>query len=185
MSVLPIYTYGTPVLRKKAKPVEEADDEVIRLAMDMFETMHNANGIGLAATQVGSLHRVVVVDLSELEDMKDMKPILLINPEVVTAEGACVQEEGCLSIPDVRDDVERAEQIKVKFRNADFREVSMEVSGLLARVILHEIDHLDGVLFIDRIPKEKRKAHAKALKQIQKNDIEVSYPIVSAEALSV
>jgi peptide deformylase len=153
--------------------------------MDMFETMHNANGIGLAATQVGSLERVIVVDLSDLEEMKELKPILLINPEIVGQEGTCVQEEGCLSIPDVRDDVERAESIKVKFKNSKFRDVSMEVTGLLARVILHEIDHLDGVLFLDRIPKERRKLHTKALKQIQKNEIEVSYPIVSAEALSV
>jgi len=165
--------------------VVQASDDIIRLAMDMFETMHNANGIGLAATQVGSLNRVIAIDLSDLEEMKDMKPILLINPEVLREEGSCMEEEGCLSIPEVRDQVERAEQISVKFKNSEFRDVSFDASGLLARVILHEIDHLNGVLFIDRISKERRKEHAKALKQIQRNEIEVSYPIVPAEALSV
>ena len=130
MSVLPIYTYGTSVLRKKAKPVTAVTDEIVKLVMDMFETMHAANGIGLAATQVGSLHRVIVVDISDVEETKGVKPFTLINPELVSEEGAWVVEEGCLSIPNVRDEVERAETLRVRFKDANFKDVELEAGGL-------------------------------------------------------
>src|ERR1043165_4681254 len=136
MSVLPIYTYGTPVLRKKAKPVSAVTDEIVKLVMDMFETMHAANGIGLAATQVGSLHRVIVIDISSVEGMEEMKPLTLINPELIREEGQWAMEEGCLSIPDVRDEVDRAETIHVRFRDSQFEPVELEANALLARVIL-------------------------------------------------
>src|ERR1051325_10102692 len=96
MPVLPIYTYGTPVLRKKAHPVKELTDGTIRLIMDMFETMHHANGIGLAATQVGAMQRGIVIDLSDMEETRDLKPIVLINPVIVSQEGLWTMEEGCL-----------------------------------------------------------------------------------------
>lgn len=180
MPVLPIYTYGTSVLRKKAKAVPSVSDDVVRLIMDMFETMHAANGIGLAATQVGSLHRVIVIDISDLEETKEVKPLALINPEVVAGEGTWVVEEGCLSIPGVRDEVERQETIRLRFKDANFKDAELEAGGLLARVILHEIDHLNGVLFIDHLPGPKKKHHAKMLKEIQRGEMEVTYPVVTA-----
>ena len=185
MSVLPIYTYGTSVLRKKAKPVTAVTDEIVKLVMDMFETMHAANGIGLAATQVGSLHRVIVVDISDVEETKGVKPFTLINPELVSEEGAWVVEEGCLSIPNVRDEVERAETLRVRFKDANFKDVELEAGGLLGRVILHEIDHLNGVLFIDHLSAQKKKTHTEMLRQIQRAEMEVNYPVVTATTVSV
>jgi len=180
MSVLPIYTYGAPVLRKKAQPVKQVGDDIIKLIMDMFDTMHKANGIGLAANQVGRLQRVIVLDISGTEETKDVKPLALINPEVVSQEGAWTVEEGCLSIPDVREEVERAEVITVRYKDANFKNVELEADGLLARVILHEIDHLNGVLFTDQIVTSKRKLHAEELKLIQHGEMEVDYPVVTA-----
>ena len=185
MSVLPIYTYGAQVLRKKAKPVAAVTDEVITLVMDMFETMRAANGIGLAATQVGSLERVLVIDVADLEETKGLPPLTVINPEVISHEGTWTMEEGCLSIPDVRDDVERAERIVVRFKDAHFKNVEIETGGILARVLLHEIDHLNGVLFIDHISAIRKKLHYKALKDIQRGEVEINYPIVTATGVLV
>jgi peptide deformylase len=185
MSLLPIYTYGASVLKKKAKPVTEVSDSVVKLIMDMFETMRNANGIGLAATQVGNLRRVIVIDVSDLEETKGFPPFAMINPEVVSEEGSWPMEEGCLSIPDIRDEVERAETIRVKFKDAQYKDVEIEAGGLLGRVILHEIDHLNGILFIDHLDAKKKKVHAVALKQIQRGEIDVSYPVVTAANVSV
>jgi peptide deformylase len=185
MSVLPIYTYGAPVLRKKAVPVKKVTDEVIKLIMDMYETMHKAQGIGLAATQVGNLHKILVLDVSEVEEMEEVKPMTLINPEVLSREGQWMMEEGCLSIPNVRDDVERAETITVRYQDTNLNNVEAEFSGLLARVVLHEIDHLNGVLFIDHLSDERKKNHKEALQQIQRGEMEVSYPVVTAVDVSV
>ncbi|MBI1803090.1 MAG: peptide deformylase [Ignavibacteriae bacterium] len=185
MAVLPIYTYGTSVLRKKAKAVHKIDDEIIKLVMDMFETMRKANGIGLAANQVGSLRRVIVIDISDVEEYKDTKPLVLINPEVFEQEGTWVIEEGCLSIPDVRDEVERAERITVRFKDMNFEEVTLEVSGLLGRVILHEIDHINGILFLDHLSPKMRKAHNEELKKIRRSEMEVSYPVVTSVTVEV
>ena len=181
MSLLPIYTYGAPVLRNKAKPVNAVSDEVLRLALDMFETMHKAQGIGLAATQVGSLHRVLVVDLAGMEGYEDLRPLTMINPEIVGQEGRWTMEEGCLSIHDLRDEVERAETIRLRYRDANFDEYELTVSGLLGRVLLHEIDHLDGVLFIDHLSAERKKLHDEQLRRIEKGEFEVGYPIVTAQ----
>jgi peptide deformylase len=181
MSVLPIYTYGAPVLRKKARPIAAASDDILRLVLDMFETMHKAQGIGLAATQVGSLERVLVIDLSEMEGYEEFKPLTVINPEVVTGGENWTMEEGCLSIPDVRGDVERPGTIGLKYRDANFREQELEASGLLGRVLLHEIDHLNGVLFIDHMPPALRSVHEEKLKKIEKGELEVGYPIVTAQ----
>jgi len=181
MSVLPIYTYGAPVLRKKARTVTAASDGMLRLVIDMFETMHKAQGIGLAATQVGSLERVLVVDLSEMEGYGELRPMTMINPEVISREDRSTMEEGCLSIPEVRADVERAETILVKYRDANLQECELRASGLLGRVILHEIDHLNGVLFVDHLDPDLRLVHAEKLKKIEKGEIEVGYPIVTAQ----
>jgi peptide deformylase len=185
MSVLPIYTYGAPVLRKKARPLTSVDANTIKFIMDMFQTMHGAQGIGLAATQVGSLDRIIVLDISDVEEYKDVKPMTLINPEVIRASGVEVMEEGCLSLPEVRDEVERAGSITVRFKDAGFATQELDASGLLARVLLHEIDHLDGVLFIDRLPDAARKLHKDALRQIQRGEMEVPYPVVTAVDIAV
>jgi peptide deformylase len=185
MAILPIYTYGTSVLRKKAEPVRHITDDIVKLIVDMFQTMHTANGIGLAANQVGMLHRVIVVDVSEIEEMKDTKPMVLINPEVIEKQGTWVVEEGCLSIPEVRDDVERAEKITVRYKNTNFEDVEIHTAGLLARVLLHEIDHLNGVLFIDHLSSERKKTHAGELKAIQKGEMEATYPVVTAAHVTV
>ena len=180
MKVLPIYLYGTDVLHKKAKAIKKIDDEILKLIMDMFETMRKASGIGLAANQVGSLHRVIVIDISEIEEHKDVKPMVLINPEIVEQEGQWVMEEGCLSIPDVRDDVERAESMTVHYKDTNFNDQELKAGGILGRVILHEVDHLNGILFLDHLSPAKRKVHHDALKNIQRGEIEVPYPVVTA-----
>lgn len=187
MAILPIYTYEQSVLRRKAKPLlpETTDsDQLQKLAEDMFETMHNANGIGLAANQVGSLHRVVVIDVSDMEDTKGMPPIVMINPVVADAEGSITMEEGCLSIPDIREDVERPERVRVRFKDLDFADREIEGTGILSRVLQHEIDHLNGVLFIDRIGAERKKILRGRLNKIQRGEIEVNYPVVGATAVA-
>ena len=193
MALLPIYLYGSDVLRQKAKPVKDLDNDAIKLIYDLLETMYKSNGIGLAATQVGSMKRVVVVDVTPTEEDKEdggreespveasqPKKLVLINPEVLDRSGSWTMEEGCLSIPDVRADVDRPETVRIRFRNANFEENIMEVTGLLARVILHEIDHLDGVLFIDYLSSAKRTLLRSKLKKIKKGEVETSYPIVTA-----
>lgn len=193
MALLPIYLYGSDVLRQKAKPVKDLDNETIKLIYDLLETMYKSNGIGLAATQVGSMKRVVVVDVTPTEEDKEdgegevspveasqPKKLVLINPEVLDRSGLWTMEEGCLSIPDVRADVDRPETVRIRFRNANFEENTMEVTGLLGRVILHEIDHLDGVLFIDYLSSAKRTLLRSKLKKIKKGEVETSYPIVTA-----
>ena len=180
MAVLPIYTDGSPILRKKAQPVKQLSNDFIKLIMDMFETMRQASGIGLAANQVGVLKRIVVVDVSEVEGMEHVKPLTLINPVVIEEKEKCVMEEGCLSVPEVRDEIERARIIKVRYKDTSFKDAELEATDLLARVILHEIDHLDGILFIDYLSPEKKKLHAELLEKIHHGEIEVKYPIVSA-----
>ena len=193
MSVLPIYLYGTQVLRKKAHPVEELDDETVKLIYDMFETMRTSNGIGLAATQVGSLKRVIVVDISDVETEPQGEPsmpteepgakpqkLVMINPTVVSGSGLWSMEEGCLSIPNLHGNVERAEEITVRYRDGNFRNQELTSGGLMARVILHEIDHLDGVLFIDRMAKAERALLRSQLNDIKSGTVETSYPVVTA-----
>ncbi|MEK6650887.1 MAG: peptide deformylase [Bacteroidota bacterium] len=196
MSVLPIYLYGSEVLKTKAKPVKSVDERLIKLVYDMFETMHTSNGIGLAANQVGDLNRIVVVDVTGLdegeeEEGSDPSPperktspglptvLVLINPEVAHEEGSWMMEEGCLSIPDVRAEVERAAVIRVRYRDTSFRENELTADGMLARVVLHEIDHLNGVLFIERIGKTQRSLMSNKLRKIRKGDVETRYPVIS------
>jgi peptide deformylase len=183
MPILPIYLYGADILRKKAKPVREFDDTLIELIQSMFETMHNASGVGLAANQVGSLKRVIVVDISDVEEGKGTKPMVLINPEVVSKEGGSSLEEGCLSIPGVRDNVSRSDRVTVRFKDGSFRDATIEAFGLLGRVIQHEIDHLNGVLLTDYLSAEKRRTHKAQLDAIRRGEIEVNYPVVLPETV--
>lgn len=159
--------YGDPVLRQKAQPVAAITDAELQLAEDMLITMYaTGNGIGLAATQVGVLKRFLIVDVGE-EDDEEYEPVMLFNPEILSAEGEVVAEEGCLSIPDVTADVKRPERVVVEGINVAREQVRIEADGLLARALQHEIDHLNGVLFIDRLSGLRRQLLAGKLRQIQ------------------
>ena len=193
MSVRPIYLYGSEILHEKAKPVKELTDAVMKLVVDMVHTMHKANGIGLAANQVGELRRVLVIDLAAIEEAEEdatedetvekrprkEKTLIVINPEVLRQEGSWKMEEGCLSIPDVRSDVERAENIHVRFNDGNFKEIEMDADGLLARVLLHEMDHLNGVLFIDHLTATQRSLLKPKLRKIKKGEVETTYPVAT------
>lgn len=177
MKTLPIYTYGFEVLRKKTKKVTKIDDKFIELVGSMFNTMHRATGIGLAAPQIGSELAVTVIDISRTEDKKKIKtePITLINPVIKDHHGEITLEEGCLSIPYVRADVTRPETIYVEYQDLDLNKHYVELKGFLARVAQHEIDHLNGVLFIDHLNKDEKKLLKPELDLIRKGEIETDY----------
>ena len=159
--------YGDPVLRKKAEPVAEITEAELQLAEEMLITMYaTGNGIGLAAPQVGVLKRFLIVDVGEFDD-EEYEPVMLFNPEILGAEGEIVAEEGCLSIPNVTADVKRPEKVVVEGINVARERVRIEAEGLLARALQHEIDHLNGVLFIDKLSGLKRQLLAGKLRQIQ------------------
>lgn len=166
MAILPIRTYPDPVLRVKCPPVERFDEELQELAADMVATMHDAPGVGLAAPQVGVELRLAVVDLSVGKDPEQL--LVLVNPEVVAAEGAETEQEGCLSIPELSERVERARSIRLRAHDLQGREIELEAEDWLARAVLHEIDHLDGVLFVDRLRglrKDRARRHLRRLVQ--------------------
>jgi len=169
MAVLRIRKYGDPVLRRKAERVEDIDDEIRRLAQDMMETMYAYDGVGLAANQVGELRKVVVVDISPHDPT--FKPLILINPVVVEGYGEEGFEEGCLSLPDITAEVIRPAQVLVRAISLEGDEVEIEADGLLARVLQHEIDHLDGVLFIDRLPFIRRRLLRGQLKKLEEETL--------------
>jgi peptide deformylase len=146
----PILIYPDPFLLKKAGHVSRVDDKVRELIRDMFETMRAASGVGLAAPQIGVSRRVIVVDVSPVDEKAS--PIALVNPEIVESRGQAEGTEGCLSLPGVEGVVPRAEFVLVKAQDEQGRTLQLPASGFLARALQHEIDHLDGILFIDRIP---------------------------------
>ena len=178
MATLPIYLYGNDVLKKKAKFITDVTNDDIKLIQDMFDTMHESNGIGLAANQVGELKQILVLDISDMEAGKGTEPLAMINPEIVEEEGEWEMEEGCLSIPDVREKVKRPEKITVIYNDVNMNEIEMEADGMMARVIQHEMDHLNGVLFIDHLSSTKRTLLRTRLKKISKGDVETEYETV-------
>jgi peptide deformylase len=195
MSILPIHLFGSEILKRTAEPIKSLDDSVVKLIYDMFATMKEANGLGLAANQVGSLRRVITIDISDVSEPNaegekedethptspDLpRTLVLINPEILKEEGKWWMEEGCLSLPDLHEKVERAEKILIRFRDAEFKQKEILADGLLARVILHEYDHLNGILFVDRVNKAKRSLLLPKLRKIRKGDVETSYPVVAA-----
>jgi peptide deformylase len=156
-------------LRKVSKPVARIDEDIRALVADMFETMYDAPGIGLAAIQLGVPARVVTMDLSRKEDHNE--PTVFINPEIVwSSEERSVYEEGCLSIPDIHEDVERPARVKVRYLDLDGTLMEAEAEGLFATCIQHEVDHLNGVLFIDHISKLKRDRIVKKFTKAAKRD---------------
>ena len=166
MALLNILEYPDPRLRTRAAPVDRVDDDVRRLVDDLLETMYAARGIGLAATQVDVHRRVLVVDVSEEKD----RPLALINPEIVEETGSCESEEGCLSVPDYNESVPCAEQIRVRALDRDGEVFELEAEGLLAICIQHEMDHLDGKLFVDYLSELKRQRLRKRLSKARRRE---------------
>jgi peptide deformylase len=164
MARLPILEFPDPRLRTKAAPVQEVDASIRKLIDDMFETMYAAPGIGLAATQVNVHKRVIVIDVTEDRS----QPIVLINPEIVSREGVEETEEGCLSVPGIYDKVRRAEKVRVRTLDRNGKQIEMDADGLLAVCIQHEMDHLDGKLFVDYLSELKRTRIRKKLEKDRK-----------------
>lgn len=164
MAVLKLRKYGDPVLRRKAEEIKEIDGEIKKLASDMVETLKSIGGIGLAGNQVGVAKKMFVIDRTHIDGEEE--PLIMINPELVETLGEQVFEEGCLSAPGIYEDVTRSRKVKVRGLNLEGREIEVEGEGLLSRALLHEIDHLNGVLFIDRLSTIKRKLLGKKLRKI-------------------
>lgn len=178
---LPIVKYGNPVLRAKGRQIEEVGPHIRSLAADMLETMHAANGIGLAAQQVGEALQLTVLDISQVEDrpstMKvngteinpaEAMPLVLLNPRIVLDEEFASGNEGCLSFPDITAEIDRAISVEVEAQTLDGETLRIEATGLLARALQHEVDHLNGILFTDRMDSATKASLASRLKRLQK-----------------
>ncbi|MEM6338004.1 MAG: peptide deformylase [Bacteroidota bacterium] len=186
--ILPIVTYGTPVLREETTTVESDSPELQALIDDMIETMHNAPGIGLAAPQVGRTERLFVADISppegeeplpDLPEIAAAGPMVFINPEIIADEEGeeTEYEEGCLSIPGLYERVVRPDHIRVRYLDRHFEPQEIDATGLLSRVIQHETDHLDGVLFIDLVSPLKRRLLRRRLRDMSRGNVEADYPV--------
>lgn len=178
---LSILQYGNPVLRAKGKPIDKIDNRIRELAQNMIETMHAANGIGLAAQQVGEALQLTVLDISQVEDRpstmklhgrdvdpKTAMPLILINPEITLGDGSAIGTEGCLSFPEITGEIERAESASVRAKTLENKTIEIEATGLLARALQHEADHLNGILFIDRMNSAAKASLSSRLKRLQK-----------------
>jgi peptide deformylase len=163
--ILKIVKYPEPVLSQPGEPVTEFNDELRRLVADMFETMYAAQGIGLAAPQVGVSKRITVIDLSMGKEPKDK--LVLINPEIISSEGRLYEEEGCLSFPEIREKVQRAARVRIRAQNERGKWFEMDGEDLLSRAFQHEIDHLDGILFIFRMSPLKRNLNLRKIRKMQ------------------
>ncbi|HKP92672.1 MAG TPA: peptide deformylase [Chthoniobacterales bacterium] len=184
---LPIRKYGDPVLRAKGKRIEQVDDHIRALADDMLETMHSANGVGLAAQQVGHALQLTVLDVSQVEDrpstlkingkavedLTSAMPLVLLNPTLKLGEETEAGSEGCLSFPEITADIDRAVTAQVEAKTLDGENVRIEASGLLARVFQHEVDHLNGILFVDRMSSAAKASLASRLKRLQKETVKL------------
>lgn len=177
MSLLDIYVLGAPILRRETQPVTAVTDELIRLMNDMFDTMYAAKGIGLAAPQVGRLERLAVVNA-------DDRPFVMINPEIVFTEGEHRAEEGCLSIPDIYGDVDRAMRVVMRALDRNGKPFELEASELLARCLQHEIDHLHGKLFIDYLSLFKRRAAISKWEKSREGNRSLTRSVSPAEVAS-
>lgn len=160
-----ILVWPNPVLKQKAQPVAVVDDAVRTLIKDMFDSMYAADGVGLAAVQIGVLKNVIVLDTTSKQP--DLKPVAMVNPEILTLEGKCTYKEGCLSVPGEAEDVERAATVTVRFLDEQGKEQILTAEGLLSIAIQHECDHLKGVMFVDHISSMKREIIRKRMKKVQ------------------
>ncbi len=169
MAILDIRTYPDEILKTPTKQVGEIDDTIIKMIEDMADTMYKAPGVGLAAPQIGSDKRLIIYDITADDVVRNYS--VLINPEIVESRGEIVSEgEGCLSVPELRTDVKRAEFVRVKGQDREGKPVDIEAEGILAIVLQHEIDHLDGTLFIDRISSLKRQLYIRKVKKMMKKN---------------
>ena len=174
MALLDLKYYGDPILRKETQSVKEFDSELERFAEDMIETMTTNIGVGLAAPQIGDLRSLIIIDVSsEEEDEENLEPLILVNPDIIELSGNCVIEEGCLSIPEVRVEVERPEEIRVIYQDIKGKKKDLKCDGILARVIQHEVDHLRGRLMIDYLSSVKRDLLKSKLQKISRGEIPV------------
>jgi peptide deformylase len=178
---LSILQYGDPILRAKGKRIDPIDDRIRELAANMIETMHAANGVGLAAQQIGEAIQLTVLDVSQVEDRPtEMKlngqdvdpattmPLVLVNPQVEPGRDTELGTEGCLSFPEVTGEIDRAKSIHVRAQNLEGEAIEIETTGFLARAIQHEVDHLNGILFIDRMSSAAKTSLSSKLKKLQK-----------------
>lgn len=168
MAVLEILRYPHPLLKKRCKKIETVDEEIRELIHQMTETMYDANGIGLAANQVGVPLRVIVVDVSPIDPQQEF--LALINPEIISEEGEIDHEEGCLSVPDCFEKVKRKEKISVRGLSPEGKDVSVSGEGILGFAIQHEIDHLNGILILDRMSGLKREIYRRKIKKEKKKE---------------
>lgn len=179
--IYPIVMYGNPVLKIKAKVIEPGSIDVKSLAEDMFETMYAANGVGLAAPQIGQSVRLFIIDTSQMDDeeVADFKQVF-INPEMIFENGEeWIFEEGCLSIPNIREDVERKDTIKIKYMDEQWEEHEEVFSGIVARILQHEYDHINGILFTDHLTPLKKRLLKGKLSDISKGKVDISYLIIA------
>lgn len=165
--ILKIRKYSDPILRKKSIPIIKIDNKIKKLIKDMFQTLYYANGVGLAASQVGELLRIIIIDTSSKE--KKSTNLVLINPEILKKQGEIVFEEGCLSIPGISEEIKRAKKIVISAYNENLEKIKIEAEELISIVIQHEIDHLNGILFIDRVPLSRKKILQAKLKKMKKS----------------
>ena len=178
---LPIVKYGNPVLRAKGRRIGKVDERIRGLAADMIETMHAANGVGLAAQQVGEALQLTVLDISEVEerpstlaingrevDPRASMPLVLLNPELTLDGETVTGTEGCLSFPEINGEIDRAHAVELKAETLDGEAIEIEATGLLARALQHEVDHLNGILFIDRMSAVAKASLASRLKRLKK-----------------
>ncbi len=169
MTIRPIIVIPDPRLKQPSEPVEAVTDEIRQLADDMLETMYDAPGIGLAAVQIGVMKRILVLDVSR--EGEDKRPMVFINPEIVwSSEETSTYEEGCLSIPEYYEEVERPARVRVRYVDRDGQAQEIEAEGLLATCLQHEIDHLDGVLFLDHLSKLKRDRVMKKFSKVARRE---------------
>jgi len=168
MAVLKICTFPDPVLKQKSRPIQTIDPKVLQLVQDMAETMYSAPGVGLAAPQVGHSLRLAVIDVTPADQPKNL--LVLLNPEIVASEGECAWDEGCLSVPDCNEEVKRSKKVVVRYQNLQGETAEITGEELLAIALQHEIDHLDGILFIDRLSPLKKRLIKKKLQKKDKEE---------------
>jgi len=185
MSVLPIFNSFNPILKQKTKPISEITDEIKNLAKDMFDTMRNTeNGVGLAANQVGKDVAMIVIDLSDVDEYKDsgIGELVLLNPQITDfSDETDFYNEGCLSSPGFYEDVERPISITLQYMDLNGETVILECKNFFARVVQHEIDHLNGILFYEKLSAFRKTLSKNKLRKIQNGDYEIHYKMIDAD----
>ena len=170
MAVLEILKYPHPLLKKRSREIEKIDENTRHLIQDMIETMYDANGVGLAACQVGVSKRIIVLDVSPMDPEQDL--LALINPEILVEEEEIDHEEGCLSVPDCQEIIKRRQKVRVRGMSSEGKEIELEAQGILAIALQHEVDHLNGVLILDRMSGLKREMYRNKLRKKRQKEKE-------------